>query len=98
MNPSATTTTNTSAPAVLPTSGPDCERVNIVLDQYAEGQPVTAEDEDYLFDHGTDCSPCFDSLEKQVVFIDFLKQRVGRKPIPAAMPQAIMARVYAEMA
>jgi len=99
MNPTATPSTNTSAPvAASPDNGPDCERVNTVLDQLIEGQPVTAEDEDYLYDHATDCSPCFDSLEKQNVFISFLNERVGRKPIPASLHEAIMARVGAEMA
>ena len=99
MNQSATTKTNTSAPvAVTPDNGPDCERVNTVLDQLIEGQPVTAEDEDYLYDHATDCSPCFDDIEKQQVFIGFLNQRVARRPIPASLHDAILARVGAEMA
>lgn len=99
MNPSATTKTNTSAPiATAVDNGPDCERVNTVLDQLIEGQPVTAEDEDYLYDHATDCSPCFDNLDKQKVFIGFLNQRVTRKPIPTSLHDAILARVGAATA
>ena len=99
MNPTATPSTNTSAPiAASSDNGTDCERVNTVLDQLIEGQPVTAEDEDYLHDHATDCSPCFDSIDKQKVFIGFLNQRVARKSIPASLHEAIMARVSAEMA
>ncbi len=99
MNPSATTETNTSAPiAVTVDNGPDCERVNTVLDQLIEGQPVTAEDEDYLYDHATDCSPCFDTIDKQKIFIGFLNQRVTRKPIPASLHDAILARVGAATA
>ena len=98
MNPVTTTSTNTSAPASLPGGGPDCERVNTVLEQLAEGQAITAEDEDYLYDHGTDCSPCFDGIGKQHIFIEFLNSRVGRKSTPAGLPQSIMARVHAEMA
>ena len=94
MNPVATTSTNTSAPAVLPDGGTDCERVNTVLDQLTEGQPITAEDEDFLYDHGTDCSPCFDDITKQHIFIGFLKERLGRKASPDGLPQSIMARVY----
>ncbi|MGY3089307.1 hypothetical protein ACVWYF_002347 [Hymenobacter sp. UYAg731] len=96
MNPSATKETNTSA-SILD-NGPDCERVNTVLDQLIEGQPLTAEDEDYLYDHATDCSPCFDDIEKQRVFIGFLNQRVTRQPIPAKLHDAILARVGAQMA
>jgi sigma54-dependent transcription regulator len=99
MNPSATTKTNTSAPvAPVPDNSSDCERVNTVLDQLIEGHSVTAEEEDYLYHHGTDCSPCFDDIKKQHIFIGFLNQRVSRRPIPARLPEAILARVNAEMA
>ncbi|WP_216679889.1 hypothetical protein [Hymenobacter siberiensis] len=96
MNQSATKETNTSAPILA--NGPDCERVNTVLEQLIEGQPLTAEDEDYLFDNATDCSPCFDDIEKQRVFIGFLNQRVTRQPIPATLHDAILARVGAQVA
>jgi hypothetical protein len=59
---------------------------------------VTADDEDYLYDHASDCSPCFDDIKKQHVFIDFLNQRVARKPIPASLHESILARVHAELA
>ncbi|GAC1383623.1 MAG: hypothetical protein NVS3B25_02390 [Hymenobacter sp.] len=99
MDQSATTKTNTSAPVgSAEDHGPDCERVNTVLDQLIEGQPVTAEDEEYLYDHATDCSPCFDDIKKQHVFIDFLNQRVSRRPIPGHLHATILARVSAELA
>ncbi len=99
MDQSATTKTNTSAPvAITPDNGPDCERVNTVLDQIIEGQPVTAEDEDYLYDHATDCSPCFDDIEKQRIFINFLNQGVSRRSSPASLQQSILARLGAQMA
>lgn len=79
-------------------NGPDCERVNTVLDQIIEGQPVAAEDEDFLFHHGTDCSPCFDDIKKQHFFIGFLQERVSRQPSPANLHQSILTRVHAEMA
>ena len=97
MNLAATTSTNTSAPAALPDGGPDCTRVNTVLHQLAEGEAVTVEDEDFLYYHGTDCSPCFGDINKQHVFIDFLNTRLGRKTSPTGLPQSIMARVYAEV-
>ena len=93
------TTTNLSAPlASSLVAAPDCERVNIVLDQLLEGRSLTEEDEDYLTSYGEDCSPCFDSIEKQKVFVTFLKQKVNHKPAPSALPHAIMARLHAEMA
>ncbi|MDO7875332.1 hypothetical protein Q5H93_11360 [Hymenobacter sp. ASUV-10] len=94
MENTATTTTKSSDPAIAPAAdGADCERVNTVIEQLVEGHAVTAEDEDYLYDHATDCSPCFDSIEKQRVFVNFLNQRVARKPIPASLHDAILARI-----
>ena len=94
MENTATTTTKSSDPAIASAAdGADCERVNTVIEQLVEGHTVTAEDEDYLYDHATDCSPCFDSIEKQRVFVNFLNQRVARKPIPASLHDAILARI-----
>ena len=91
-----TTSTNASRPAAaLSASEPDCERVSTVLDQLAEGQPVTTEDEEYLYDHASDCSPCFDDIRKQHAFIGFLNQRLARQPTPERLPAAIMASVFA---
>jgi len=99
MTPSATTKTNTSAPvAATPDNGPDCERVNTVLDQLIEGQPLTMEEEDYLIDHANDCSPCFDDIEKQRTFISFLKQRVPSPSAPSSLHSSILARVGAIVA
>ncbi|MFD2787736.1 hypothetical protein [Hymenobacter rubripertinctus] len=78
--------------------GPDCERVNTILDQIIVGQDPTAEDEDYFINHAEDCSPCFDSLDKQNVFIGFLAQHVGRKGAPAKLSQTILAKLQTEMA
>ena len=98
MDSIVTKNTQTSAPAAQALdNGPDCDRVNTVLDQIIQGQPVLAEDEEYLFDHATDCSPCFDDITKQKAFIGFLNQRVTRRPIPASLQEAIMARVQGEM-
>jgi hypothetical protein len=96
---STITTTNLSAPLASPlASAPDCDRVNIVLDQLLEGRVLTEEDEDYLIHHGDDCSPCFDDIKKQQFFIGFLKQKVSHHSAPLALPHAIMARLQAEMA
>jgi aminoglycoside phosphotransferase len=95
------TTTNLSAPLVAASplaSAPDCDRVNIVLDQLLDGRTLTEEDEDYLVHHGDDCSPCFDDIKKQQFFIGFLNQKVSRHRAPSALPHAIMARLQAEMA
>jgi hypothetical protein len=93
------TTTNQSATfATTADNGADCERVNIVLDQLLEGRMLAEEDEDYLINHADDCSPCFEDIKKQQVFVTFLKQKVSHKTAPSALPHAIMARLQAEMA
>lgn len=93
------TTTNSSAPlASAPDNEADCERVNIVLDQLLEGRVLAEDDAEYLVHYADDCSPCFDSIEKQKVFVNFLKQKVNHKRAPSALPHAIMARLHAEMA
>lgn len=93
------TTTKTNQPAAAsPEAGTDCERVSNILDQIIEGQAPSAEDEDYFVHHAEDCSPCFDTIEKQKVFIGFLSQHVGRKGAPAVLSQTILQRLQAEMA
>ncbi|GAB2770843.1 hypothetical protein HNQ93_000552 [Hymenobacter luteus] len=94
METTSTKQTNQNSAA----NGPDCERVNTILDQIIVGQEPTAEDEDYFVHHAQDCSPCFDSIEKQHIFIDFLAQHVGRKGAPSSLSNSILARVKAEMA
>ncbi|RPD49892.1 hypothetical protein DNI29_03585 [Hymenobacter sediminis] len=95
METTSTKQTNQNSAAA---NGPDCERVNTILDQIIVGQEPTAEDEDYFVHHAEDCSPCFDSIEKQHIFIDFLAQHVGRKGAPSSLSNSILARVKAEMA
>ncbi|RSK35170.1 hypothetical protein [Hymenobacter metallilatus] len=96
METTSTKQTNQSGAPV--TSGPDCERVNTILDQIIVGQDPTAEDADYFVNHAEDCSPCFDSLEKQHIFIDFLGEHLGRKKAPVALSNSILARLQGEMA
>lgn len=93
-----TTSTKPTNQSVAATTGPDCERVNTILDQIIVGQEPTAEDEEYFVNHAEDCSPCFDSIDKQRIFVDFLAQHVGRKGAPASLSTSILARVQAEMA
>ena len=94
------TKTNLSAPTLTHplASAPDCDRVNIVLDQLLEGRSLAEADEDFLVHHGEDCSPCFDDIKKQQFFIGFLSDKVGRRTAPGHVHHAILARVRAEIA
>ncbi|MGI4742873.1 MAG: hypothetical protein ACRYG7_47595 [Janthinobacterium lividum] len=98
MEATITKTNQLATFATISDNGADCERVNIVLDQLLEGRMLAEEDENYLINHADDCSPCFEDIKKQQVFVTFLKQKVDRKPAPSALPRAIMARLHAEMA
>ncbi|MCC2548297.1 hypothetical protein LJY25_17745 [Hymenobacter sp. BT175] len=95
MEATSTTKTNESE---APANGADCERVNTILDQLIVGTAPSAEDEDYIISHADDCSPCFDSIDKQRIFVGFLTEHVGRKGVPTSLSQTILARVQAEMA
>ena len=98
MEATITNTNQLATFAAISDNGADCERVNIVLDQLLEGRMLAEEDEDYLIHHADDCSPCFEDIKKQQVFVAFLKQKVSHKAAPLALPHAIMARLHAEMA
>jgi len=91
------TTTTNSATLVLPTTAhePDCEHVNDLVNQLAEGSPLTAADEDYLLDYHDDCSPCFDDIRKQRIFVSFLTDRVARRQSPTALHATILSQVLA---
>ncbi|HEX8348589.1 MAG TPA: hypothetical protein VF598_01385 [Hymenobacter sp.] len=92
MKATSTTPTNNAA-----TTSPDCERVTTILDQIIVGQAPSGEDEDYFINHAEDCSPCFDSIDKQRIFVGFLTQYVGHKGAPNSLPETIMARLKTEM-
>lgn len=96
METTSTKPTNQSGAPVA--SGPDCERVNTILDQIIVGQEPTAEDADYFIDNAQDCSPCFDSIEKQHIFVDFVSEHLGRKRAPASLSNSILAKLQGEMA
>ena len=93
----ATNSTNSAlyAPAPAALAQPDCERVNDLVDQLADGTPLTATDEDFLYHHRSDCSPCFDDIKKQHIFVEFLTTQVGRRQSPVNMHSDIMAQVTA---
>ena len=93
----ATNSTNSAmyGPAQAALDDSDCDRVNDLVDQLADGSPLTAADEDFLYNHDDDCSPCFDDIRKQHIFVEFLTQQVGRHRSPANLHSSILAQVLA---
>ena len=97
MAPTATTSTNPAMQPMALAFGPetDCQHVNELVDHLAEGLPLTAADEEYLLDHRGDCSPCFDDIRKQHIFVEFVNARVARRVSPSALHGNILAQVLA---
>ena len=96
MAPTATTTTNPATlVAPLAAHESDCEQVHHLVDQLAGGEPLTAADEDYLLSHHDDCSPCFDDIRKQRIFLSFLTERMARRSSPTDLHETILSRVLA---
>ena len=93
----ATNSTNSAmyAPAPAAPAQPDCDRVNDLVDQLADGSPLTATDEDFLYHHHDDCSPCFDDIKKQHIFVEFLTKQVARRQSPVNLHGTILAQVLA---
>lgn len=74
----------------------DCEKVATVLDK-VEADQATHEEVEYLIDHAQDCSPCFQSIEKQRLFIAFLQGTLRQKGVPAQLAAAIRETIQREV-
>lgn len=75
----------------------DCEKVASVLDKVAAGD-ASPEEVEYLLASAEDCSPCFDSIEKQRLFVSFLKGNLRQHGVPADLAAAIRQRIQQEEA
>lgn len=71
---------------------PDCDKVVGVFEKWLEGK-ATLEDEEYLAEIASDCSPCFESIEKQRLFVDFLNQSLHRQGVPASLVDSIKLKI-----
>lgn len=79
------------------TTADDCEKVASVLDKVATGD-ASPEEVEYLLASAEDCSPCFDSIEKQRLFVSFLKGNLRQHGVPADLAAAIRQRIQQEEA
>ncbi len=75
----------------------DCEKVALVLDKLATGD-VSPDEVEYLIASAEDCSPCFASIEKQRLFVSFLKGNLRQPGVPADLAAAIRQRIQQEEA
>ncbi|GGK60500.1 hypothetical protein ACD591_12175 [Rufibacter glacialis] len=72
---------------------PDCEKVQGVFEKWLEGV-ATKEDEAYLSERADECSPCFDSVDKQRLFVKFLNASLRRPGTPASLVDSIKSKIH----
>ncbi|WP_192823244.1 hypothetical protein [Rufibacter sp. LB8] len=72
---------------------PDCEKVVGVFEKWLEGK-ATQEDEQYLAARADECSPCFENLDQQQVFVKFLNEALRRPGTPASLVDTIKSKIH----
>lgn len=72
---------------------PDCEKVKGVFEKWLEGA-ATKEDEDFLAEQSDECSPCFESVDKQRVFVQFLQASLRQPGTPASLADTIKSKIH----
>lgn len=70
----------------------ECGKVMEILDKMIEGY-ASYEEETFFGDHAEDCSPCFEDLERQRLFIQFLNTTVPNKGVPGTLIDTIKSRI-----
>jgi predicted anti-sigma-YlaC factor YlaD len=71
----------------------DCEKVQGVFEKWLEGV-ATTEDEAFLAERVDECSPCFESIDKQQLFVKFLNSSLRRPGIPANLADTIKSKIH----
>lgn len=70
----------------------ECGKVMEILDKMIEGY-ASYEEEVFFGNYAEDCSPCFEDLEKQRLFIQFLNQTIEHKGAPPTLIDSIKSRI-----
>ncbi|RNI26133.1 hypothetical protein EFB08_15050 [Rufibacter latericius] len=71
----------------------DCEKVQGVFEKWLEGV-ATSDDEAFLAERADECSPCFESVDKQRLFVQFLNATLRRPGMPATLADTIKSRIH----
>lgn len=71
----------------------DCEKVVNVFEKWLEGK-ATQEDETFLAEQVDECSPCFENMDQQQLFVKFLNQALRRPGTPAALVESIKSKIH----
>jgi hypothetical protein len=70
----------------------DCGKVMRILDKMIEGY-ASYEEEVFFGNHAEDCSPCFEDLGKQRLFIQFLNNTLEHKGAPNSLIDSIKSSI-----
>lgn len=71
----------------------DCEKVVGVFEKWLKGK-ATNEDEEYLAAQADECSPCFESIDQQQLFVTFLNKALSRPGTPASLVETIKSKIH----
>ncbi|WP_205501679.1 hypothetical protein [Rufibacter psychrotolerans] len=72
---------------------PDCEKVQGVFEKWLEGV-ATKDDEAFLAELADECSPCFESVDKQRLFVKFLNASLRPPGMPATLVETIKSKIH----
>lgn len=72
---------------------PDCEKVQGVFEKWLEGA-ATKEDEAFLAEQADECSPCFENVDQQRLFVKFLKEALRRPGAPSKLVDSIKSKIH----
>jgi hypothetical protein len=70
----------------------ECDKVMEILDRMIDGY-ASYEEEIFFGNHAEDCSPCFQDLERQRVFIQFLNTTIKHKGVPDTLIHSIKSGI-----
>ena len=70
----------------------ECDKVMEILDRMIEGY-ASYEEEVFFGNHAEDCSPCFQDLERQRLFIEFLNTTIKHKGVPDSLITSIKSSI-----
>jgi len=71
----------------------DCDKVVGVFEKWLKGN-ATLEDEAFLAAQADECSPCFENIDEQQLFVKFLNTALARPGTPAALADSIKSKIY----
>lgn len=72
---------------------PDCEKVVGVFEKWLEGK-ASEEDEAFLAEQADECSPCFESIDQQQLFVQFLNASLPRPGAPTNLVVTIKSKIH----